>query len=52
VAGNLDYYGVPALKAALGELDDRPEVDSGRIGTIGFRLGGSIVLPARAPTTG
>jgi carboxymethylenebutenolidase len=35
---------VPALKAALGELVDRPEVDSGRIGAIGFCLGGSIVL--------
>jgi len=44
MAGNLDYYGVPALKAALGELADRPEVDSGRIGAIGFCLGGSIVL--------
>lgn len=44
MAGNLDYFGVPALKAALGRLADRPEVDSGRIGAIGFCLGGSIVL--------
>lgn len=44
MAGNLDYYGVPALKAALGQLTSRPEVDAGRIGAIGFCLGGSIVL--------
>jgi carboxymethylenebutenolidase len=44
MAGNLDYFGVPALKAALGQLADRPEVDAGRIGAIGFCLGGSIVL--------
>jgi carboxymethylenebutenolidase len=44
MAGNLDYFGVPALKVALGRLADRPEVDPGRIGAIGFCLGGSIVL--------
>ncbi len=44
MAGNLDYFGVPALKAALGRLADRPEVDAGRMGAIGFCLGGSIVL--------
>jgi len=44
MAGNLDYYGVPALKDALGQLASRPEVDAGRIGAIGFCLGGSIVL--------
>jgi carboxymethylenebutenolidase len=44
MAGNLDHYGVPALRAALEELADRPEVDPGRIGAIGFCLGGSIVL--------
>jgi carboxymethylenebutenolidase len=44
MAGNLDYYGVPALKAALGQLASRPEVDGARIGAIGFCLGGSIVL--------
>jgi carboxymethylenebutenolidase len=27
MAGNLDYFGVPALKVALGRLADRPEVD-------------------------
>jgi carboxymethylenebutenolidase len=44
LAGNLDYYGVPALKSALGQLASRSEVDAGRIGAIGFCLGGSIVL--------
>jgi carboxymethylenebutenolidase len=44
LAGNLDYYGVPALKAALGELAGHPDVDGGRIGAIGFCLGGSVVL--------
>lgn len=44
MAGNLEYFGVPALKAALGRLADRREVDAGRIGAIGFCLGGSIVL--------
>lgn len=42
--GDLDYYGVPALKAALGELADRPDVDAGRIGAVGFCLGGTVVL--------
>jgi carboxymethylenebutenolidase len=44
MAGNLDYYGVPALKGGLGQLASRPEVDGGRVGAIGFCLGGSIVL--------
>jgi carboxymethylenebutenolidase len=44
MAGNLDHYGVPALKAALGRLAGHPEVDAARIGAIGFCLGGSIVL--------
>jgi carboxymethylenebutenolidase len=44
MAGNLDYYGVQALKDALGRLADRPEVDAVRIGAIGFCLGGSVVL--------
>jgi carboxymethylenebutenolidase len=44
MAGNLEHYGVPALKAALGQLAGRSEVDAGRIGAIGFCLGGSIVL--------
>jgi carboxymethylenebutenolidase len=44
MAGNLDYHGVPALKAALGRLAGHPQVDAARIGAIGFCLGGSIVL--------
>ena len=44
MAGNLSYYGVPALKAALGRVAGHPEVDANRIGAIGFCLGGSIVL--------
>lgn len=44
MAGNLNHFGVPALKAALGELANRPEVDAGRIGAVGYCLGGSIVL--------
>jgi len=44
MAGNLDHFGVPTLKAALGRLADHPQVDAGRIGAIGFCLGGSIVL--------
>lgn len=44
LAGNLDYFGVPALKAALGQLAGHPAVDGDRIGAIGFCLGGSIVL--------
>lgn len=44
MVGNLDYYGVPALKQALGRLSGHPEVDGHRVGAIGFCLGGSIVL--------
>jgi carboxymethylenebutenolidase len=44
MTGNLDYYGVPALKAALGRLADHPGVDAGRLGAVGFCLGGSIIL--------
>ena len=44
MAGNLQYYGVPALKAALGALAAYPGVDASRIGAVGFCLGGSIVL--------
>ena len=42
--GNLDHYGVPSLKAALSRLSAHPAVDPGRIGAIGFCLGGSVIL--------
>lgn len=44
MAGNLDHYGVPALKEALGRLSQHRAVDPDRIGAIGFCLGGSVVL--------
>ena len=44
MAGNLDYHGVPALTAALGQLAAHPGVGAARIGAVGFCLGGSIVL--------
>ncbi|MEV0804047.1 dienelactone hydrolase family protein [Kribbella sp. NPDC050281] len=44
IAGNLDHYGVPALKDALTRLGNHPDVDADRTGAIGFCLGGSIVL--------
>jgi len=44
MAGNLDYFGVPAFQAALALLANHPPVDAGRFGAIGFCLDGSIVL--------
>lgn len=44
MTGNLDHYGVPALRAALSDLAGRPDVDAERLGAVGFCLGGSIVL--------
>jgi carboxymethylenebutenolidase len=44
IRGDLDHYGVPALKQALGLLSEHPSVDAERVGAIGFCLGGSIVL--------
>lgn len=44
MAGNLNHFGVPALREALDQLAARPEVDSNRLGAIGFCMGGSIVL--------
>ena len=44
LTGNLDHFGVPALRAALARLAERPEVDTNRIGAVGFCLGGSIAL--------
>lgn len=44
MAGNLNHYGVPALKGALGRLSGQPGVDPSRIGAVGFCMGGSVVL--------
>ena len=44
MTANPEYYGVPALKAALGRLAGHPGVDAARIGAVGFCLGGSIIL--------
>lgn len=44
MAGNLNHYGVPALRAALDRLAVLPEADENRLGAVGFCLGGSIVL--------
>ena len=44
MVGDLNYYGVASLKAALSELAKRPDVDGSRIGAVGFCLGGSVVL--------
>lgn len=42
--GDLDQYGVPGLRSALGALVGHPEVDPSRLGAVGFCLGGSLVL--------
>jgi carboxymethylenebutenolidase len=42
--GDLNHFGVPDLKDSLGRLSEHPDVDSERIGAVGFCLGGSIVL--------
>ena len=44
ILGDLNYYGVASLKAALSQLAELPEVDGTRIGAVGFCLGGSVVL--------
>jgi carboxymethylenebutenolidase len=40
VSGNLNDSGVAELKATLGMLSQRPEVDPARLGAIGFCMGG------------
>lgn len=42
--GRLDFVGVGDLKVALGALAEHPEVDSERLGAIGFCLGGTYVI--------
>lgn len=44
VTGALDRFGVADLKAALGALAARTEVDGERIGAIGFCMGGTYAI--------
>jgi len=44
LAGRLDDFAVADLKAALARLVERPEVDAGRVGAVGFCLGGTLAL--------
>lgn len=42
--GRLDFIGVRDLKAALGQLAERPEIDPERLGAVGFCLGGTYAI--------
>jgi carboxymethylenebutenolidase len=42
--GRLDFVGIRDLKVALGQLAERPEVDPGRLGVVGFCLGGTYAI--------
>jgi dienelactone hydrolase len=42
--GRLEFVGVRDLRVALEELAQRPEVDSKRLGAVGFCLGGMYVI--------
>jgi carboxymethylenebutenolidase len=44
LAGRLDGFAVGDLKAAVTQLSQRPEIDSTRIGAVGFCLGGTLAL--------
>jgi carboxymethylenebutenolidase len=44
LAGNLDDFAVTSLKEAISQLGDRAEVDAGRIGAVGFCLGGTVAI--------
>jgi carboxymethylenebutenolidase len=44
LAGSLDDFAVISLKGAIKELGARPEVDAGRIGAVGFCLGGTVAI--------
>ena len=41
---SLEHVGIRDLKAALGFLAERPEVDAERLGAIGFCLGGGLAI--------
>lgn len=43
LTNSLDHGGIRDLKSSLGYLAGMPEVDNGRLGAIGFSLGGSLV---------
>ena len=42
--GSPDRFGVPDLKAALSVLAEQPSVDGGRLGAIGFCMGGGFAI--------
>ena len=44
LAGRLDDFAVVDLKAALTRLAERPDVDGGRLGAVGFCIGGTLAL--------
>ncbi len=44
IGGTLSDFAVTSLKDAMKELADRPDVDSGRIGAVGFCLGATVTL--------
>jgi carboxymethylenebutenolidase len=44
LAGRLDDFVVADLKRALTYLSERPDVDSRRLGAVGFCLGGTLAL--------
>lgn len=41
---SLDHGGIKDLKVALGSLEKRPDVESGKIGAIGFCMGGGFAI--------
>ena len=51
MAGNLDYFGVPALKAALGRLADTPRSTPAGSARSGSALAARSSSPGGAPTT-
>jgi len=44
ISGSLDRFGISNLKAALGDLAARPEIDADRLGAIGFCMGGTFAI--------
>jgi carboxymethylenebutenolidase len=44
LGGSINRYGISDLKMALTHLGEMPEVDSDRIGAIGFCMGGSFAV--------